>query len=183
MINKNELLQLLKDTGALLEGHFKLTSGRHSNRYIEKFRVLENPDALDQVCRAMAYPYNDKKIELVLGAAVGGILLAGGVGRHLKVKHIFSERVNGKMVFRRGFHFDPGMRILIVEDIVTTGFNLFLNSLTELRLRAETQRDLCEITWVCSDAVQHFHMAVNRQAQSAAQIIARQGDHRCAHGE
>ena len=121
MINKNELLQLLKDTGALLEGHFKLTSGRHSNRYIEKFRVLENPDALDQVCRAMAYPYSDKKIELVLGAAVGGILLAGGVGRHLKVKHIFSERVNGKMVFRRGFHFDPGMRILIVEDIVTTG--------------------------------------------------------------
>jgi orotate phosphoribosyltransferase len=121
MINKNELLQLLKDTGALLEGHFKLTSGRHSNRYIEKFRILENPNALDQVCKSMAYPYSDKKIELVLGAAVGGILLAGGVGRHLNVKHIFSERVNGKMAFRRGFHFDHGTRILIVEDIVTTG--------------------------------------------------------------
>lgn len=121
MINKNELLQLLKDTGALLEGHFQLTSGRHSDKYIEKFRILENPDALDQVCQAMAYPYIDKKINLVLGAAIGGILLAGGVGRHLGAKHIFTERVNGEMAFRRGFHFDKGTRILIVEDIVTTG--------------------------------------------------------------
>ena len=89
-----ELLNLLNDTGAMMQGHFLLTSGRHSNVYIEKFRVLEDPLALDAVCRAMADRIQQRGVELILGAAVGGILLAGGVGRHLGVKYIFSERVN-----------------------------------------------------------------------------------------
>jgi len=121
MIPENELLDLLKNTGAMLDGHFLLTSGNHSDIYIEKFRVLENPVALDRVCRAMAEYFRDCEIDVVVGAAVGGILLAGGVGRHLGVKHIFSERVNGKMEFRRGFFIPPKTKVAIVEDIVTTG--------------------------------------------------------------
>jgi len=105
----------------MMEGHFLLTSGRHSNVYIEKFRVLEDPAALDAVCKSMAETVQNKGVELVLGAAVGGILLAGGVGRHLGVKHIFSERVNGRMELRRGFTILQGEKVLIVEDIITTG--------------------------------------------------------------
>jgi len=120
-MQSSKLLKLLKDTGAILDGHFLLTSGKHSNVYIEKFRILENPSALDDVCRAMAELVKDENIEMVLGAAIGGILIAGGVGRHLDVKHIFSERVNGKMELRRGFSISKDQRIVIVEDIITTG--------------------------------------------------------------
>jgi len=120
-----ELLKLLQETGAMLDGHFLLTSGRHSNMYIEKFRILEDPRALDDVCRAMSETVQNQNVELVLGAAIGGILIAGGVGRYLDVKHIFSERVDGKMELRRGFSITKGQRIIIVEDIITTGGSVF----------------------------------------------------------
>jgi len=120
-----ELLKLLQETGAMLDGHFLLTSGRHSNVYIEKFRILEDPRALDDVCRAMSETVQNQNVELVLGAAIGGILIAGGVGRYLDVKHIFSERVDGKMELRRGFSITKGQRIIIVEDIITTGGSVF----------------------------------------------------------
>ena len=120
-MESGELLTLLQNTGAILEGHFLLTSGRHSNVYIEKFRILEDPNALDKACRAMAEIVMDENVELVLGAAIGGILIAGGVGRHLGVRHIFSERVNGFLELRRGFSITKGKRVVIVEDIITTG--------------------------------------------------------------
>ena len=124
-MTSKELQYLLEKSGAILNGHFLLTSGRHSNRYIEKFRVLEKPVALDKICQQMARIFEEKNIQIVLGAAIGGILIAGGVGRHLGVKHIFSERVNGKMELRRGFDLPPGIRVLIVEDIITTGGSVF----------------------------------------------------------
>lgn len=120
-MKSEEVKDLLEWSGAILKGHFKLTSGRHSNQYIEKFRLLENPIALDKICSSMADLYKDKNIDLVISAAIGGILIAGGVGRHLNVKHIFSERVDGQMIFKRGFSVDKGQNILLVEDIVTTG--------------------------------------------------------------
>ena len=120
-MNSKEVLDLLEWTGAILNGHFKLTSGRHSAIYIEKFRLLENPIALDKICSTMADIYKNNEIDLVISAAIGGILLAGGVGRYLNVKHIFSERVNGKMFFKRGFIIEKKQNVLIVEDIVTTG--------------------------------------------------------------
>ena len=120
-MNSEEIMDLLKWTGAIMKGHFKLTSGRHSDTYIEKFRLLENPIALDKICLTMAQKYQDDNIDLVVSAAIGGILLSGGVGKHLNCKHIFSERINGKMVFKRGFNIDKESNILIVEDIVTTG--------------------------------------------------------------
>ena len=133
-MESSELLNLLKETGAMLEGHFLLTSGRHSGVYIEKFRILENPRALDDVCWEMAEIVKNDNIDLVLGAAVGGILISGGVGRHLRVKHIFCERVNGTMKLRRGFSIEKGNRIVIVEDIITTG-----GSVMELIKLAEDQ--------------------------------------------
>ena len=124
-MESNKILSLLQDTEGVLDGHFLLTSGRHSNIYFEKFRILEHPSDLDSVCKEMAKIVEDKNIELVLGAAIGGILIAGGVGRYLNVKHIFSERNNGKMELRRGFSIAKGQRVLIVEDIITTGGSVF----------------------------------------------------------
>ena len=124
-MNSKEVLDLLEWSGAILKGHFKLTSGRHSNRYIEKFRLLENPIALDKICSAMANIYKEQNVDLVASAAIGGILIAGGVGRHLNTKHIFSERVDGNMVLKRGFTIEKRQNILIVEDIVTTGGSIF----------------------------------------------------------
>ena len=101
-----KILNILIESGAILEGHFLLTSGRHSNKYIEKFRLIEKPQSLDFVCSSMADLYKNKNINVVLGAAVGGILISGGVGQKLNVKHIFTERVNGVMELRRGFSVD-----------------------------------------------------------------------------
>ena len=129
-MKSTEVIDLLEWSGAILKGHFKLTSGRHSNQYIEKFRLLENPIALDKICSSMANLYKNKEIDLVISAAIGGILLAGGVGRHLNVKHIFSERVDAEMIFKRGFTIEKNQKILIVEDIVTTGGSI--NELIDL---------------------------------------------------
>jgi len=124
-MKSKEVMNLLEWTGAIMKGHFKLTSGRHSDTYIEKFRLLENPVALDKICLEMANQFNDDNINLVIGAAIGGILLSGGVGKYINCKHIFSERVNGNMEFKRGFNIDKDSNILIVEDIVTTGGSIF----------------------------------------------------------
>jgi orotate phosphoribosyltransferase len=120
-----DLLGILQHSGALLEGHFQLTSGKHSGRYIEKFRLLEQPAALDEVAHAIVHDPLVKDIDVVLGAAVGGILLAGAVARVLNCRTMFTERMDGTMALRRGFALQPGDRVLVVEDIVTTGGSVF----------------------------------------------------------
>ena len=120
-MNSKEVLDLLEWSGAIMKGHFKLTSGRHSNTYIEKFRLLENPVALDKICVTMSEKFEADEIDLVVGAAIGGILISGGVGRYLDSKHIFSERVDGEMIFKRGFEVEKKSNVIIVEDIITTG--------------------------------------------------------------
>lgn len=112
---------LLLEMGAIMSGHFVLTSGLHSNQYIEKFRVLEDPDSLDFICKEMSSNFINDDIDVVVGAAIGGILLSLGVARELGCKGIFAERVKGHMIFKRGFNIPAGSNILIVEDIVTTG--------------------------------------------------------------
>ena len=124
-MEKCKFIKLLTDSNALLKGHFLLTSGRHSNVYIEKFRLIENPKLLDFVCKEMVKQYINSNVNIVIGAAVGGILIAGSIGRHLGVNHIFTERINGKMVLRRGFNIQSESNVLIVEDIVTTGGSIF----------------------------------------------------------
>lgn len=105
----------------MLRGHFLLTSGRHSDRYIEKFRLLEQPRALEDAARAMIGKATGRQVDVVLGAAIGGILLAGAVSRHLGRRTMFTERIAGQMALRRGFQLQPGEKVLIVEDIVSTG--------------------------------------------------------------
>lgn len=120
-LTEKDFLQILRDSGALLEGHFILTSGLHSPQYIEKFRVLEQPRYTEMLCAALAHHFKDQNISVVVGPMTGGIILAYEVGKQLGTKAIFTERVDGVMKFRRGFSLTPQDRVLIVEDIITTG--------------------------------------------------------------
>ena len=120
-MTEKEVEDLLIETSAIMEGHFLLTSGLHSPRYVEKFNVLQKPVYTEKLCRAMAEKFKDANIETVVGPVNGGILLAHETGKALGTRAIFTERENGKMTFRRGFTLHEGERVLIVEDIVTTG--------------------------------------------------------------
>ena len=120
-MSEKEVEDLLIETSAIMEGHFLLTSGLHSPRYVEKFNVLQKPVYTEKLCRAMAEKFKDANIETVVGPVTGGILLAHETGKALGTRAIFTERENGKMTFRRGFTLHEGERVLIVEDIVTTG--------------------------------------------------------------
>ena len=116
-----EVKDLLTKTNAIMHGHFLLTSGLHSPHYVEKFNVLQHPKYTELLCRAMAEKFKDQDIDTVVGPVTGGILLAHETGKALGTRAIFTERENGKMTFRRGFSLKKGERVLIVEDIVTTG--------------------------------------------------------------
>lgn len=120
-MTSNEILDILKTSNALLEGHFILTSGLHSPQYVEKFRLLENPRYTEQLCKQMAQLFKDKNVSIVIGPMTGGIILSYEIGKQLGTNAIFTERIEGKMTLRRGFTLSADDRVLIVEDIITTG--------------------------------------------------------------
>ncbi len=120
-LTQADLHGALAERGALLQGHFRLSSGRHSDRFVQKFRILEDPVLLERVARELADRFRSLEPTIVVGAAVGGILLAYEVARQLGTKAIFVEKVNGVPVLRRGFTLRPDDRALLVEDVLTTG--------------------------------------------------------------
>ena len=115
------LRELLERRGAMLTGHFLLSSGLHSGRFIQKFRIFEDPATADEVGAALADLLRPAKPQVVVSAAVGGIILGFVVARSLGVRNIFVEKEGGKPVLRRGFRLDAGERVAIVEDVMTTG--------------------------------------------------------------
>jgi orotate phosphoribosyltransferase len=118
-----DFLATLRRGGALKEGHFLLSSGRHSDRYIEKFDLLRQPQATEAACRPIAGRFADDGVDIVVGPTTGGILLAFEVARQLGTAAAYAERDEGsaRRVFRRGQTFAPGARVLLVDDILTTG--------------------------------------------------------------
>ncbi|MBR7158402.1 MAG: orotate phosphoribosyltransferase [Alphaproteobacteria bacterium] len=123
MSETNEkVIELLKESEALLEGHFLLSSGKHSNRYVQCAKVLRFPDKADKVLAITAEKVKDLDFDIVVGPAMGGIIVAYELGRQLGKEAIFAERDDeGKMSIRRGFTIQPGAKVLITEDVVTTG--------------------------------------------------------------
>lgn len=121
MYTDTELLEILKETGALMEGHFKLTSGMHSSNYVQCAKLLRFPDKAEIFAKALAQKFKDEKIDLVVGPAIGGIVIAYEVARALGVPGIFAEREKDLMTLKRGFEIEPGQRVLVVEDVITTG--------------------------------------------------------------
>lgn len=116
-----DLERELRERGALLTGHFRLSSGRHSDRFIQKFRILEDPKLVEPLARAIADAFAQARPTIVLSAAVGGIILGYEVARALGLKAIFVEKEAGVPVLRRGFHLSADDRVLVVEDVITTG--------------------------------------------------------------
>jgi orotate phosphoribosyltransferase len=112
----------LRSTGAVLEGHFKLASGRHSGIYVEKFRIMEDPEATSTLCGMIADHFRSAGATVVAGPAMGGVILAYETARHLGLRNIFSEKdKDGVHYFDRGFRVDAGQPVLVVDDVLTTG--------------------------------------------------------------
>ena len=117
----DEILDIFKKTGALLEGHFQLTSGLHSPHYFQCARVLQYPGHARNLCSEIAGHFDDIEADVVIAPALGGIVVGQEVGRQLNVRTIFAERKDGQMHLRRGFSIAKGEKVLVCEDVVTTG--------------------------------------------------------------
>mgnify|MGYP001135292676 FL=1 len=123
MLSYNESLKILKETNALLEGHFILSSGLHSNQYVQCAKLLSYPKQAEIICAALTEKIknNFNKIDIVLSPALGGIVVGYEIGKQLNTQTIFAERANDKLVLRRGFAIPQDSNVLIVEDVITTG--------------------------------------------------------------
>ena len=123
MLSHKKSLDILKKTNALLEGHFVLSSGLHSSKYIQCAKLLSFPSKAEKICKSLSYKIKKKfkKIDLILAPAVGGIIIGYEIGKLLKKETIFCERVKGKFTLRRGFKIKKKSKVLIIEDVITTG--------------------------------------------------------------
>jgi orotate phosphoribosyltransferase len=123
MLSHKKSLDILKKTNALLEGHFVLSSGLHSSKYIQCAKLLSFPTLADKICRSLANKIKrkHKNIDLILAPAMGGIIIGFEIGKILKKETIFCERINGEFILRRGFNIKQDAKVLIIEDVITTG--------------------------------------------------------------
>ncbi len=120
-ISEQKVEEIMKEVGAILDGHFLLSSGRHSNRYCQCARLLQHPEKAAEVLEVVVDKIRDLGIDVVVGPAMGGIVAAYEVGRQLGKPAIFTEREDGVMTLRRGFELKEGQKVIIMEDVVTTG--------------------------------------------------------------
>lgn len=121
MNEQDQLIEIFQKTGALLEGHFMLTSGRHSPTYFQCAKVLQYPEFLQKFSNEIVNHFQDIDIDIVITPAVGGIVLGTEIGRQLNKQTIFAEREQGVMKLRRGFEITPESNVLVIEDVITTG--------------------------------------------------------------
>ncbi len=124
-LDEDEVLKIYKSVGALLEGHFILSSGLHSRMYLQSALIFSDTDIGEKLCKSLANLVKNKinveELDLIVSPAMGGIIVGYELSRHLKIKNIFAERKEGNFSIRRGFEIKKGQKILVVEDIVTTG--------------------------------------------------------------
>ena len=124
-LSENKILEIFEKTGALFNGHFLLTSGRHSDVYFQCAKVLQYPDYIEELCSIIADEFCYQKIDSVISPAIGGLVVGQEVARQLNKRFIFAEREDKKLTLRRGFSLNKGEKVLICEDVVTTGGSVF----------------------------------------------------------
>lgn len=120
-MDKSRVMEILEKTGVMQRGHFLLTSGRHSDTYMQCAHLFKYPEYCEEIAADIAARFKDDGVDYVVGPAIGGIIFAYEVSRCMGVPNLFAEREKGEMTFRRGFEIEPGSKVLIVEDVVTTG--------------------------------------------------------------
>lgn len=123
MLPRNAILKIFKETGAFLTGHFKLSSGLHSGRYLQCALVLQHPKYAKLLCTELAKKFKKENPTIIAGPALGGVVVSYEIARALNCRSIFAEREEGKLKFRRGFSVDKSDRVLVVEDVITTGLS------------------------------------------------------------
>ncbi|GEM_PF-18835 len=124
-MNEKDVLSVFKRESAFLSGHFLLSSGLHSPNYMQCALVLQKPNVAEKLCRELAKKLKGLKVDAVIGPALGGMIVSYEMGRALKVRSLFAERVDGAFVLRRGFSLKRGERVLVVEDVITTGKSIY----------------------------------------------------------
>jgi orotate phosphoribosyltransferase len=124
-LSEKEIYNIFLETGALLQGHFLLTSGRHSNKYFQCAKVLQYPEYMELICARIVEHFKNYKIDTVISPAIGGIIVGQEVARQLNKRSIFAEREDKKLGLRRGFTLEEGENVLVCEDVVTTGGSVF----------------------------------------------------------
>ncbi len=122
-MNEKEILKIFETTQGLLKGHFKLSSGLHSSDYLQCACVLQYPEYAERLCKELVTPFKDDNVTCVVGPALGGVVVSYESAKALGVRSIFTERKDRNMVLRRGFEIKPDDRVLVVEDVITTGLS------------------------------------------------------------
>lgn len=122
-MKEQDILKLFEETGAVLKGHFKLSSGFHSGNYFQCALLLQDPEIAEKLCTELASYFKDDKPTCVVAPALGGVIVSYETARALKVRSLFTERIEGKMALRRGFELKKDDRVLVVEDVITTGLS------------------------------------------------------------
>jgi len=125
MLSRERVEEVLSDAGVLLNGHFLLTSGRHSNQYMQCAKILQYPWYATELVGDLTEAFQDDAVDVVLAPAMGGVIIGYELARQLNVKNLFAERENGVMTIRRGFELPAGAKVLVVEDVTTTGGTVF----------------------------------------------------------
>jgi len=161
-LTEKEVLKIFQKSGALLSGHFKLSSGLHSGKYLQCALVLQYPDLAERLCRQIAanFASHGSKIDAVVSPAIGGIIVGQEVARALGCRALFCEREGGKMNLRRGFKIGKGERVLIVEDVITTGGSV---------------KEIVEIVKAMGGEVKGIGAIVDRRQPSLSDELARLG--------
>lgn len=165
-----DLAHLLESSGAVLKGHFVLTSGRHSDTYFEKFRVLERPEVLSVLCKEIAHRFRHDRVDMVAGPTTGGIIIAFEVAKQLGVPALYVESENGKKTLRRGATVPEGARILVVDDVLTTGLSVreVVDLLTNRGAKVAGVGVLIDRSPAPIDFAAPFHAAYKVEAESYA---------------
>jgi len=146
MTEEKQIYEIFKERGALLEGHFLLTSGLHSSVYLQCAKVMQYPDIAEKLCSQLAEHFLNDNVNVVISPAVGGLIVGHETARALKTRAIFAERVDGKMLLKRGFELNKGENVLAVEDVITTGGSLkeIVQLVKEIQNYPKQSCPLCE---------------------------------------
>jgi orotate phosphoribosyltransferase len=168
----SQILEIFKKTNALLEGHFLLTSGKHSNQYFQCAKVLQYPEHLQAICKIIADHFKDENIDTVISPAIGGIVVGQEVARQLNKRFIFAERQDGKMSLRRGFTISPNENILVCEDVVTTGGSVF----EVIDLVKENNSNLVGVGMIVDRSNGKVNFGVNQISTLALEVITYEKD-------